>query len=188
VIWTRRSANAGETRSRWASTKVIVGETEDEASALRERLIADVPMEAVGVWLSHNTGFDMSTLPPRFSVRELNERIAAANASPVGFVGLLIEQYGQDGEITREEFMRYGLEAATGYGITRAGTAAQIVNYLEEMFEATGSRGGFMLGHSQCGTRDLLQNIVDLLVPELQRRGRFRRAYTGHTLRENLAG
>jgi hypothetical protein len=34
----------------------------------------------------------------------------------------------------------------------------------------------------------LLQNIVDLLVPELQRRGRFRTAYTGRTLRENLAG
>ena len=33
----------------------------------------------------------------------------------------------------------------------------------------------------------LLQNIVDLLVPELQRRGRFRTAYTGRTLREHLA-
>jgi hypothetical protein len=86
-------------------------------------------MEAVGVWLSHNTGFDMSTLPPRFSVLELNERIVAANASPVGFVGLLIEQYGQDGEITREEFMRDGLHSATGYGITRAGTAPQWLDY-----------------------------------------------------------
>jgi hypothetical protein len=57
-----------------------------------------------------------------------------------------------------------------------------------EIFEATGSRGGFMLGHSQCGPRDQLQSIVDLLVPELQRRGRFRTAYTGRTLRENLAG
>jgi alkanesulfonate monooxygenase SsuD/methylene tetrahydromethanopterin reductase-like flavin-dependent oxidoreductase (luciferase family) len=170
----------------WA-TKVIVGETEDEAKAMRERLIADVPMEAVGVWLSHNTGFDMSTLPPRFSVRELNQRIIAANASPVGFVGLLIEQYGQDGEITRDEFMRYGLHAATGYATTQAGTAGQIADYLEEIFEATGSRGGFMLGHSQCGPRDQLQSIVDLLVPELQRRGRFRSAYTGRTLRENLA-
>jgi hypothetical protein len=31
-----------------------------------------------------------------------------------------------------------------------------------------------------------LANIVDLLVPELQRRGRFRREYRGRTLRENL--
>jgi len=120
---------------------------------MRDRLIADVPMEPVGVWLSHNTGFDMSTLPPRFSVRELNERIIAANASPVGFVGLLIEQYGQDGEITRDEFMRDGLHAAAGYATTQAGTAGQIADYLEEIFEATDSRGGFMLGHSQCGPR-----------------------------------
>ena len=96
---------------------------------MRERLIADMPMEAVGVWLSHHTGFDMSTLRPRFSVRELNERIVAANASPVGFVGLLIEQYGQDAEITRDEFMWYGLHAATGFASTQAGTAGQIADY-----------------------------------------------------------
>jgi len=53
---------------------------------------------------------------------------------------------------------------------------------------AVRSRGGFLLGHSQCGPRDLLHNTVGLLVPELQRRGRFRTAYTGRTLRENLAG
>jgi len=33
----------------------------------------------------------------------------------------------------------------------------------------------------------LLQNIVDLRVPELQRRGRFRTAYTGRTWHENSA-
>jgi FMN-dependent oxidoreductase (nitrilotriacetate monooxygenase family) len=52
----------------WA-TKLIVAQTRREAEAMRERIIADVPQEAVGVWLSHNTGFDMSTLPPRFSLR-----------------------------------------------------------------------------------------------------------------------
>ena len=39
-----------------------------------------------------------------------------------------------------------------------------------------------MLGHSQCGPRDLLHNIADMLVSELQRRGRFRTAYTGATM------
>jgi hypothetical protein len=32
-----------------------------------------------------------------------------------------------------------------------------------------------------------LIGIADLLVPELQRRGRFRTEYRGKTLRENLA-
>jgi long-chain alkane monooxygenase len=31
-----------------------------------------------------------------------------------------------------------------------------------------------------------LLNVVDFLVPELQRRGRFRTEYTGQTLTENL--
>lgn len=169
------------------STQIMVGETEAEAKRMRERLIDRVPREAVGVWLSHNTGFDMSTLPPRFSLRELNARIVAANASPVGFVGTLLQKYGEDGEIDLDEFMHQGLMAATSYGTTVAGTAAQLADQLEERFEGSGSRGGFMLRHSQAEQIEALHNIVDLLVPELQRRGRFRTAYTGRTLRENLA-
>jgi len=182
----RRGRNPEEVGIIWA-TKIIVGETEAEATAMREKLIANVPPEAVAVWLSHNTGFDMATLPPRFSLKELNERIVAANASPVGFVGILLARHGEHTEITREEFMQEGLYAATTYSATKAGTAVQMADYLEEMFEGTGSRGGFMLSQSQAESRLHLLNIVDHLVPELQRRGRFRRAYTGRTLRENLA-
>jgi FMN-dependent oxidoreductase (nitrilotriacetate monooxygenase family) len=170
------------------SIRLMVGETEAEAQAMRERLIADVPEEAVGVWLSHNTGFDMATLPPRFTLAELQQRIIAANASPVGFVGLLLAQHGEHTEITRAEFFHHALRAATGYATTWAGTAPQLADRLEEIFEATGSRGGFMLSLSQAAPRRALYNIVDLLVPELQRRGRFRTRYEGRTLRENLAG
>lgn len=182
----RKGRDPAEVGIIWA-TKIIVGQTEAEALAIRATLIANVPPEAVAVWLSHNTGFDMATLPPRFSLRELNERIVAANASPVGFVGILMARHGEHTEITREEFLQEGLYAATGYASTRAGTATQMADYLEEMFEGTGSRGGFMLGHSQADSRTHLLNIVDHLIPELQRRGRFRRSYTGQTLRENLA-
>ena len=110
------------------STQVMVGETEAEAKRMRERLIDGVPREAVGAWLSHNTGFDMSTLPPRFTLRELNERIVAANASPVGFVAQLAQALGDDGEITLDEFMEHGLRTATSYATTVAGTAAQIAD------------------------------------------------------------
>src|ERR1700704_5319661 len=82
------------------SSRAIVGETEREAEALRESLIEGVPPEAVGVWLSHNTGYDMSKLPDRFSLAELQQRIIAANASPVGFVHLLAKKYGETAEIT----------------------------------------------------------------------------------------
>jgi FMN-dependent oxidoreductase (nitrilotriacetate monooxygenase family) len=168
------------------SSRAIVAETDAEAHALRESMIADVPLEAVGAWLSHNTGYDMSLLPPRFSLKELQERITAANASPVGFVHLLAKQHGETAEITREEFFAHGLRSATGYNITFAGTAAKLADQMEEMFEATGSRGGFMLSVSQTAQRAVLLNIVDQLVPELKRRGRYRKSYEGNTLRENL--
>jgi len=169
------------------STRAIVAETQGEAAALRERLITGIPQEAVGVWLSHNSGYDMSTLPARFTLGELQARIVAANASPAGFVHTLAQTHGMDAEIDRDEFFHHGVRAATGYSATFAGTAMQVADRLEEVFEATGSRGGFMLSHSQAAPRQLLHNIVDQLVPELQRRGRVRTAYTGRTLRENLA-
>ena len=76
--------------------------------------------------------------------------------------------------------------AATAYDHTIAGTAEQVADLLEEEFEATGSRGGFMIAHPISTPRDLL-NVTDFLVPELQRRGRFRTEYEGNTLKDNLA-
>ena len=169
------------------SSRAIVGETEAEAQALRETMIADVPLGAVGAWLSHNTGYDMSRLPPKFSLKELNERIVAANASPVGFVSLLAKQHGETAEIERDEFFQYALRASTGYNITFAGTAGKLADQMEEMFEATGSRGGFMLSIAPGSPRAIMLNIVDQLVPELKRRGRYRTTYEGKTLRDNLA-
>ncbi len=164
---------------------VVVAETEREAVAQRERLLTAIPPEGAGVYLSHNAGYDFSTLPVRFTLGELHAEIIASNASPVGFVRELVHELGSETDITREEFLEHGLRFATSYDRTLAGTAAQVADRLEEAFEATGSRGGFMLGHVVSMPYDLA-NIVDLLVPELQRRGRFRQEYKGRTLRENL--
>ena len=167
-------------------TPIVVAETEREAQAQRDRLLTAVPAEAVGAYLSYNAAYDFSTLPARFTLRQLHAEIVAANASPVGFVHELSLRLGPDTEITRDEFFHHGLRNATAWDTTVAGTPAQLADRLEEVFEATGSRGGFMLGHIVSLPGDLLA-IVDLLVPELQRRGRFRTEYRGRTLRENLA-
>jgi FMN-dependent oxidoreductase (nitrilotriacetate monooxygenase family) len=167
---------------------LVVAESAPEAQARKERILDMVPRgEAVGAYLSHNAGYDFSTLPGRFTLSELNAQIAATNASPVGFVHQLANEIGAETEITRAEFFEHGLKSATAYDRTVAGTAAQVADHLEEVFEATGSRGGFMFAHPQATPRDLL-SVVDFLVPELRRRGRFRRNYEGRTLRENLAG
>jgi FMN-dependent oxidoreductase (nitrilotriacetate monooxygenase family) len=168
-------------------TPIVVAATEKEAKARHDRLLTAIPAEAVGAYLSYNTGYDFATLPQRFTLQEVQRQIVAANASPVGFVHELALKLGETTEITRDMFFEHGLRSATGYDKTIAGTGAQMADVLEEAFEATGSRGGFMLGHTVSLLADLI-GIVDFLVPELQRRGRFRTEYTGRTLRENLAG
>jgi FMN-dependent oxidoreductase (nitrilotriacetate monooxygenase family) len=164
---------------------LVIGETEAEATRRKELLLTAIPPEAAGAFISHNAGYDFSKLPARFSLGELNREIASTNASPVGLVHKLALHLGEDTEMTRGEFFEHGMKIATAYDDTIAGTAQQVADFMEAEFEATGSRGGFMIAHPQSSPRDLL-NVVDFLVPELQRRGRFRTEYEGTTLKDNL--
>lgn len=66
---------------------------------------------------------------------------------------------------------------------TLVGTPEQIVNQLQEWFENEAADGFNILPPS---TPAGLNDFVDLIVPELQRRGLFRTEYEGSTLRENL--
>ncbi len=63
------------------------------------------------------------------------------------------------------------------------GTPQDVVNMMEEWF-FTGAADGFNVIPPVFPTS--LVDFVDLVVPELQRRGIYRRAYEGATLRENL--
>jgi FMN-dependent oxidoreductase (nitrilotriacetate monooxygenase family) len=166
-------------------TPTIVAETAAEANAQREMMLKMIPMEGVAAYLSHNIGHDLSKLPDKFSLKELNDTIAATGASPVGFVHELAHVIGENTVITPKDFFEHGMRAATLYETTVYGTPAEVADHFEEVFEATGSRGGFMIGHPIITPGDLVA-VVDLLIPELRRRGRFRKEYVGKTLRENL--
>ena len=63
------------------------------------------------------------------------------------------------------------------------GTPAQIADRMQEWFE-NGAADGFNVMPPVLPQS--LDEFVDLVVPELQRRGLFRTAYEGRTLRENL--
>jgi N-acetyl-S-(2-succino)cysteine monooxygenase len=66
---------------------------------------------------------------------------------------------------------------------TVCGTPAEIADALEHWFTA-GAADGFNI--LPLTFPQGLDDIVDLLIPELQRRGLFRKEYEGATLRENL--
>jgi alkanesulfonate monooxygenase SsuD/methylene tetrahydromethanopterin reductase-like flavin-dependent oxidoreductase (luciferase family) len=65
------------------------------------------------------------------------------------------------------------------------GTPAQIADRLEAIHEAGGRNGGIILGKSFAAP-GMLRDFVELVVPELQRRGLSRRDYAATTLRGNL--
>jgi alkanesulfonate monooxygenase len=66
---------------------------------------------------------------------------------------------------------------------TVIGTPADIVDAMEEWFHGGGADGFNILPTWLPGGLD---DVVDMVVPEMQRRGLYRTAYEGKTLRENL--
>jgi alkanesulfonate monooxygenase len=71
-----------------------------------------------------------------------------------------------------------------GYGgLTMAGTPGEIADQMQEWLETEASDGFNVMFHT---VPEGLNDFVDLVVPELTRRGIYREAYTGTTLREHL--
>ncbi|KNC20195.1 N5,N10-methylene tetrahydromethanopterin reductase [Arthrobacter sp. RIT-PI-e] len=64
-----------------------------------------------------------------------------------------------------------------------AGTPEQVADRIEEIVDATDLDGFNIV---QFTSPETFTDVVELLVPELQRRGRYRRSYTERTLRERL--
>ncbi len=63
------------------------------------------------------------------------------------------------------------------------GDPKDLADYLEEWFTEP-ARDGFVIGGSH--TPGTFEDFVDLVVPELRRRGVFRSDYQGNTLRDHL--
>lgn len=169
----------------WA-TQVIVGRDLAEANARRDAVLGFWNVEAVGTMLSHNAGYDFSTLPENFRLGELRDEIVAAQASPGGLVGSLVAEFGADYSMSRDDFFEHGWVAATGLDHSIVGDVATVADALETNFADTGSRGGFMLS-TPLAMPSGFAELSELLVPELRRRGALAPRYPGATLRENLA-
>ena len=66
---------------------------------------------------------------------------------------------------------------------SRRGSPTTIADYMEEWFRKDGCDGFNIMPPFLPGGLD---DFVELVIPELQRRGLFRTEYEGKTLRENL--
>jgi FMN-dependent oxidoreductase (nitrilotriacetate monooxygenase family) len=153
---------------------VVVGETVAEAVAKRARLDSLVHYDSGIGSLNGMLGYDVSGFDPDGPLPEIPET-----------------QGGQSGrarmiDLARTENLtiRQLAEKAGSYsGLAFVGTPRTIADSMEEWLMSQGSDGFIvMLPYLPEG----LDDFVDKVVPELQRRGLFRTEYEGATLRENL--
>ena len=154
---------------------VVVGATLAEARAKKEKLDAlvhpDSGLASLSVLLGTDArGFDLDKpLPP----------IPESNASKSARARL-IAWSARDGLTVRQ---LAGIAGGSYGTLEFIGTPATIAEGMEEWL-MTGACDGFNIMFPWLPGG--LEEFVDLVVPELQRRGLFRTAYEGRTLRENL--
>ncbi|QGQ95936.1 LLM class flavin-dependent oxidoreductase [Paenibacillus psychroresistens] len=156
----------------------IIGRTEAEAYEKKALLEELIPQEAGISLLSNLISFDLSPYPVDGRLPNLPE-LEQINGGKSRFT-LLKDLAEREGLTIRKLYQR--IAGARGHREI-LGTPVQIADQLEEWF-TQGAADGFniMPPYLPGG----LEDFVDLVVPELQRRGLFRTEYTGKTLRENL--
>ena len=153
---------------------VVVGDTLAEAQRKRALLDSLVHYESAIASLSIALGHDASGFDPDGKLPDIPE----SNASQSGRERA-IALARRENLTVRQLAQRLG-----GYsGLAMLGTPAMIADQMEEWLVTEGSDGfNVMFPYLPGG----LDDFVDQVVPELQRRGLFRREYEGKTLRENL--
>ena len=154
----------------------IVGKTRQEAEDKYAQLQEAVPTAVGLATLATTLGeVDLSAYPLDGPLPDL----PPANG-PQSRRQLLIDLARRENLTIRQLYLR--VVGARGH-LTLIGTAEDIADTMQTWLEE-GAADGFniMPAHFPVGLKD----FVDLVVPELQRRGLFRREYSGRTLREHL--
>lgn len=155
----------------------VIGRTEDEAKAkwaqLQGLIHPSVGLNTLAqFWPERDLQrFDLDAPPPYYP-----EPPQGVNSR----AHVVIELAKREG-LTVRQLYEY-LAGARGHWVV-IGTPAQIADRMQEWFEL-GAADGFNVMPPVLPQS--LDEFVDLVVPELQRRGLFRTAYEGRTLRENL--
>ncbi|MEL7206826.1 MAG: NtaA/DmoA family FMN-dependent monooxygenase [Actinomycetota bacterium] len=151
----------------------IIGSSEAHARDRQAEHNELVPLEAGMALLSAHLDFDLGRLDPQALMAERTEpelqRMKTRYLHPDGSSMTVAEVARRHGESV-------GLPQFVG-------TPSSIADQLEAFFDEVGG-DGFMLSPIDCP--GAIEDFVDQVVPELQRRGRLRVDYEGATVRDLL--
>jgi FMN-dependent oxidoreductase (nitrilotriacetate monooxygenase family) len=153
---------------------VVVGETIDQAKAKRAHLDSLVHYESGIHSLCGMLGFDVSGFDPDGPLPEIPETNASKTAR---------EKVLEEARAHNLTIRQLAAKAGSYAGLAFVGTPASIADEMEFWLEERGSDGFVVMFPF---LPEGLNDFVDLVVPELQRRGIFRKEYEGTTLRDHF--
>ena len=151
----------------------IIGGSEAEALEKQEEHNNLVPLEGGMALLSGHLNFDLSTLSP-------DDEMMSRTEPELQRSRRISRKENGESMTVREVAQRHGESVGLPQFV---GTPVSIADQLEAFFDEVGG-DGFMLSPIYCP--GAIEEFVDLVIPELQRRGRFRTSYTGTTQRDHL--
>lgn len=154
----------------------IIGKTEQEAvdkfAQLQELIDSAVGLGLLSTMIG---GFDLSAYPLDGPLPDLPETNGGKSRQK------LLSDLAQRENLTIRQ-LYLSIAGARGHK-QLLGTPEQIADFLEDWFVNGGADGFNIMPPYLPGSLD---DFVNLVIPELQRRGLFRNEYEGRTLRENL--
>ncbi len=156
-----------------AASTFVIGETESIARERADYLKSLVKPELWAARVSGSLGADVSKIG--------NEKELADHQGTQGIRGAE--------DRLRQAMTEKGLSLADAVKDAKndeiVGTPSQIADHLQHIFES-GACDGFVVAPTYFP--GMIEQFCRMVVPELQRRGIFRKEYAGTTLRENLLG
>jgi FMN-dependent oxidoreductase (nitrilotriacetate monooxygenase family) len=163
----------------------LLGDSEEAAQEKHQALVESLPLEVGGVYMSHKSGFDFSTLPETFTLEEASRQIEAQNGS-TAYLPRLMPADGPATQLTRESFQELGRRSMFSGRPSLVGTAEMVADNLAELHAEVGPNVGFMITIKNYMPQ-AATDFVEKVVPLLQRRGVYKTTYgKAKTLRDNF--
>ena len=172
-----RIAQAGRDPSKvfiYTLLTIITDETEEKARAKFEEYKQFVSYDGALVFMSGWSGIDFGQYKPEDQVQRIETNAIHSFVEHIA---------GGDKAWTIEELAKFG--GIGGLGPVLVGSPSQVADILQEWVEDTGV-DGFNLAYAV--TPGTFEDVVNFIVPELQKRGAYPTEYKPGTLREKLFG
>jgi len=172
----RAAGRDGDELKIYAQALIVTAPTETQARAKHEEYRRHIDIEAALALLSGWTGVDFGRYPLDATIEYIDSN--AGRSALASF-----SQADPDRQWTVREAAEFiGLG---GRGPVLVGDPSQVADQLESWQDETGIDGfnlAFAIAHES------MRDVVEMIVPELQRRGRYHEEYTPGTLREQVFG